>query len=817
MFRTRTRKIISDIWTRKVRTLLTAASIFIGVFGVVSLTSAGEILVNQLEKDLQQDKLAMLKSNVVLNRDAQVNNADVLDTLRQHQGVTLVEGRAAYPLFWRLEDEERFREGTVAAHSEPFDQSQIEPPRLIEGRYPVHTGSQGTVEIGIERRMADEFGLEPGDRIVMRVLSESKGSTVETMTGEIVGIVFQPYDYSTLGNLVSPDTLVLADYEDAQRLGGFQGFNSIYARFIDFGVAEEEQSAFTSAVGSTGYIPTFTVIEDPAKNGQIESTRSTSNLLVILAMAALVVSGFLIINVINAIVVEQRRQIGLMKSLGATGADNFYMYAGIAFTYGLIGVVPGVLLGLPAGYLFAQGLALQSQTLIEEFTFSPAGLVLGIVVGLAVPVGAAIVPVLNGIRVGILEAMTDFGISANFGSNRLDRLVGNLPLPISLRQAVRNAYQKKFRLALTGLTLTLAFAAFMGIFAVFSELNSLVENAFDSFGNELTINPNEGQDFESIRNLLVNRVEAVDTVDPASSLSIEIQGFDPPPVQAGPPGLFAQGFNTSNPEILELDLISGDAWNNDPYRDGVVISKSIAEATGKEVGDQVVVLGGGNTQAFEIIGIANSPNDGLWMNWEDLAVFGGLVDSGGRPYPNSFAVSLKGEDLSSRQVDDVITEINETLLSQGISSRFTNQVELAELITTIVTSFGVILSLAALLIALVGAVGLLTTLSMSVFERQKEIGVMRSVGASSWTIAVQFLAEGLIVGLVSWGLSAPLSYLFSRGLIDALPFGGTYELGYPVTALIIGFTGMVIIVTAASLLPSLTAARKTVSDILRYQ
>lgn len=94
---------------------------------------------------------------------------------------------------------------------------------------------------------------------------------------------------------------------------------------------------------------------------------------------------------------------------------------------------------------------------------------------------------------------------------------------------------------------------------------------------------------------------------------------------------------------------------------------------------------------------------------------------------------------------------------------------------------------------------------------------MRSVGASSWTIAVQFLAEGLIVGLVSWGLSAPLSYLFSRGLIGALPFGGTYELGYPVTALIVGFTGMVIIVTAASLLPSLAAARKTVSDILRYQ
>ncbi|MBZ0304997.1 MAG: FtsX-like permease family protein, partial [Anaerolineae bacterium] len=271
------------------------------------------------------------------------------------------------------------------------------------------------------------------------------------------------------------------------------------------------------------------------------------------------------------------------------------------------------------------------------------------------------------------------------------------------------------------------------------------------------------------------------------------------------------------PAILKLDLVSGDAWNNDPERTGVVISTSIADAINKKVGDSIVMVGGGNTQEFEVIGIANFPTDSVWMNWEELAVFGGLVDSNGTPYPDSFDVSLKGENLSSRQVDDVITEMSDTLLKQGISSRFTNQVELVELITTIVTAFGVILSLAALLIAMVGAVGLLTTLSMSVFERQKEIGVMRSVGASSGAVALQFLTEGLIVGVVSWLLSVPLSYFFSQFLIKVLPFGSSYDLGYPISALILGFVGMVVIVSLASLLPSLAAARKTVSDILRYQ
>ncbi|MBZ0309486.1 MAG: ABC transporter permease, partial [Anaerolineae bacterium] len=282
MFKTRTRKIFADIWTRKVRTLLTAVSIFIGVFGVVSLTSAGEILVTQLEKDLQPEKLAMLRSSIILNRNAEADNTAALDQLRQQEGVEIVEGRAVYPLFWRLEDEDRFREGTVAAHSEPFDESQIEPPRLMEGRYPESTGSQDRFEIGIERRMADEFGLKVGDQIVIRVLSETSGDTIKTATGEIVGIIFQPYEYSSLGNLVSRDSLVLADYQDASYLGGFRGFNNLYARFEDFPTAEAEQTAFVGSIGQTGYIPTYTTIEDPEKNGQIERTRSTNRLLVIL-------------------------------------------------------------------------------------------------------------------------------------------------------------------------------------------------------------------------------------------------------------------------------------------------------------------------------------------------------------------------------------------------------------------------------------------------------------------------------------------------------------------------------------------------------
>jgi putative ABC transport system permease protein len=118
--------------------------------------------------------------------------------------------------------------------------------------------------------------------------------------------------------------------------------------------------------------------------------------------------------------------------------------------------------------------------------------------------------------------------------------------------------------------------------------------------------------------------------------------------------------------------------------------------------------------------------------------------------------------------------------------------------------------------AAVGAIGLLSTLSMSVFERQREIGVMRSIGASSFTVASQFLTEGMIVGMSAWVVAVPFAYLLAQGLMSMLDIG-IEGIGFEPIALAYGLIGMIVITVLASLGPSLGAARRTVSAILRYQ
>lgn len=825
MIRTRGLKILRDIWARKVRTLLVSTSIFIGVFGVVTLFSTGEILIGQLEADIDQDRLAMMRTRVTVTSGADVDNAAILAALRQQPGVTAAEGRAVYPLAWKLPGDSVFSEGTLAAYAGPVEGAQLEPPRLVEGDYP----QPGQQQIAIERRMADAEGLAVGDALDLRILSrtgdQQLDATVRQETWTIAGILFQPYGELAGTGPVDNKALVYAPYEDAQHIAGFTGLNVFYTRFTDFGTAQQSEASLQAAIANNSpYIPVFNVVEDPAESALIENTRTTNRILVILALVALVVSGFLVVNVINAIVVEQKKQIGVMKSLGATRFDAFVIYAGIAVMYGLLGVIPGVLLGIPGGYFAAQGLAAQSETIIENFTISPRGIILGIVVGLAVPFLAAVAPVLNGTRVSILDAMTDVGISANYGRGILARLIARIPLPLSLRQAVNNVNQKKFRLALTGTTLTVAVAAFMGIFAVFSSLSGVIQDVFGSIGNQIAISPNEGQRFATVRDLLVSDdlagrldaegLPALRDVEPGANLAIEIEGYDPPPVSAGPPGLFAIGINPANADIAPLDYREGTGWDGDPAREGAVISSRIADLMGKQVGDSIDILAGGGRAPVEIIGIANYPFDTVWMKWDRLAELGGLVS--GEPYPNSIAIILDSGDPTAGQVSDVIAQINEVLLANGITADFTNWVEFNDTITGFIVVFNVILYLAAALIAAVGAIGLLTSLSMSVFERQKEIGVMRSVGASSGTVTVQFLIEGVTIGVAAWAFGVPLSVLLSRGLIAALPFE-TFGIGYPLYTPLVGLAGMLVVVTIASLWPSLAAARRTVSDILRYQ
>jgi ABC-type antimicrobial peptide transport system permease subunit len=970
MFRTRVRKIVRDVMARKGRTALVSIAIFIGVAGTIALFSMRDILIGQLKQDIKENELMMAQVSLVPKEGVQPDNIAALKLLESQPGVTEVQGGMEdRPIYFKTsEDAADFEDGFLQAYvvlnadgtqliDAPSDtEAKIEPYRLLEGgAWPTPHAN----ELLIERRMADEYKLKVGDTLYMRVLSPSHDPARNGQTGtveawKISGIVFDPYGFSS-------NVSIYTRFDDGMYLAGLPGFNDIWLRFDNYKTAEDRTDVMVDLIArQTAYSPAFVETQDPAENSLVTNAELFANLMSFLALIALIVSGFLVINVISSLVNEQKRQIGVMKSIGASRWDNFFMYSGIAFAYGLIGVFFGVIAGIPLGNFAAHALGPQLSVLIEGFRTSPGAIITGILVGLLVPMLASLIPVFNGTRVQILDAMTDLGIDANYGTGLLARIIGRLPVPITVRQGLSNVSLKKGRLAFTVITLAVAVGAFMGIFALFESLTGGIQVFFDSWNIHAGVFPSEPRDPEQVVQLIEDNFgDQIQTIQPGFFQQIEFEGYKPEISTGGPPGIFAYGYDVNSDDpAFRFTLKEGEKLTPETAQDGIILSSLLAANMHKKVGDGVVLKVPGNSQQFTVVGIADFPIEQAWAAWDvlarlrdstidtiesdslipadsipleargyikymtvaqvdgyesaagplpgtmvmgfspsvaqflqvdsgafltvgqpgilisqDMATNGGYsvgdtlnltsLTSGGIsadypivgiftppqamqqggaampgdfigmywkdaadldgatvttvPLPGGYFIKVPENDPSAQQIDKLLKSMNNTLTNQGVPLISFNFVDLTQQISDAFLTIQAILSAVAGLIALVGALGLLTTLSMSVFERQKEIGVMRSIGAGSSTVAIQFLTEGLVVGVIAWVVGIPLMIGIQYALLSITGFNETFPFEFSPTAVVIGLIGMLVITTIASLWPSLGAARKTVSDILRYQ
>lgn len=960
--KTRGRKIYRDVTTRRGRTFMASMSIFIGVLGVVILVSTADLLTRQLNEDIQLGDLPMLYLFLTTAGSQDIDNADYIETLQNIEGVTDVSGRAVNAISWKppsdappSADDDDFNRAFLLASFEPFDEMTLQPMRLIEGQYP----TSGQKQIAIEQRMADRYGLSLGDSIIVRVLGDQSppadappprnndddGPREETWT--ISGIVFQPYPSLVLGTgsgagIIPGNQSLFATFEDTEYITGLSGFSSLFVRFDDFETAITQRDDFLETFGDvTPYVPVFSLLDNPNNSIVTRTVSQITNVLVFLGVVAMIVSGFLVTNIINTIMVEQKNQVGVLKSLGATRVDSLQMYIGVALSYGVLGMIPAVLIGVPVGYIMTTIVAAQANTLIDGFRISPAGVGLGVMMGLFIPLLAAAIPIINGTRISILEAMTDLGIVADYGNGPVARSLSVAPFPRNIKQALSNVLRNKGRLALTVLTLTLAIAAFMGVFAMLTSISDFIQDTFSSYDFQIQVTPNESVDLSRARSAILSQVDAVQDVYPGVNVEAAYPEFNN--AANGNNTLFTRGFATQS-EAFELDLVAGTAWRDDPNREGVVLPENIAGFLGKNVGDTVQIQFGNNVTEQEVIGIYETrgtqvimnwrqlaaltgsvlgapvpnqylttlevdgyestdtgdgsvtalgievnmlvqrfldtadqllgetpgviitthmadaggysvgdtltltgtsddatsktypivdvispepllflipegiepPNDGIGIHWLELAALEGR-DLEGEPAPNQLYIQLKDDDATIDEIDRVMRDVSEALRVAGIGARLTNSVQQTQQTAQLALSLGVIFGITALVMALVGMVGLLATLAMSVFERQKEIGVMRSIGASSSLIATQFVTEGLVIGVLSWLIAIPLSYSLSELLEATISGIGITNLAYPPVTLLVGLVGTIAMTIIASLSPALNAASKTVSEIIRYQ
>jgi putative ABC transport system permease protein len=131
-----------------------------------------------------------------------------------------------------------------------------------------------------------------------------------------------------------------------------------------------------------------------------------------------------------------------------------------------------------------------------------------------------------------------------------------------------------------------------------------------------------------------------------------------------------------------------------------------------------------------------------------------------------------------------------------------------------------LLLIMALMLAVVGGLGLMGTMSINVLARTREIGVLRAIGAPNKGVARVFIREGIAIGLISWLLGTVLAYPLGKGLSDAVGLavmGVPLNFSYSLTGVWAWLILVIILSAMASFIPARNASRLTVREVLAYE
>jgi putative ABC transport system permease protein len=237
------------------------------------------------------------------------------------------------------------------------------------------------------------------------------------------------------------------------------------------------------------------------------------------------------------------------------------------------------------------------------------------------------------------------------------------------------------------------------------------------------------------------------------------------------------------------------------------------------VGSQVTIKIEGREQVYRIVGVMNMMGNSTigYFTLMDYTAFSQHVREPNRA--NSIILTFAPGTLAEQRALSSAVEKRYDRAHINVLSNFL----IAEEREEIDSAFAIIVALLMIMtviLATVGSLGLMGTMSLNVIERTREIGVMRAYGASDTAIFRIVIVEGLLIGMASWFLAIPLSLPMSNVLSQKI---GLSFMDYPMPASysasgILAWAALVIIISIfASLFPAMRAVRLTVTEVLAYE
>ncbi len=800
MLRTRWQKVIIDLWRNRARTLIVALAVAVGVYAVGVVVNVGEILVREYEGN----------QAAALTASAIIHTAPFDDELAQRiaeiPGVAAAEGR----------NDVRTRVQTIAGSPSgdlrdlvlvaipDFERMQVDAITPLDGTWP-----PGKREIILERLSVDYLGAGLGDTI-----------TVELDTGEIksLTVVGIAHDAQQLSPGITDEAHGYMTPETMDSLGRGETYTEMRIRVADHAGDKAHIQAIVEQVEEqlerTGrQVWSRRIITDSLAGPFIDTIvliLSTFGLLILL------LSGFLVVNAITALISQQVPQIGVMKLIGARRLQIMGMYILMVSVYGVLAILVGIPLAIVTARLLMQLLVEGLLNVVPHSYAVPVSLIaVQAAIGLLLPVFAGLVPVLKGTRITTHKALNDVGMQASVnGEGLVERVLAKLQSLKSVQRpvvlAVRNTLRHKGRLAQTLVVLVVGTALFISVLSVWSSVDATLEDFMRYHRYDVSLGLE--------RPYRIQRLEQAARQVPGV---VDVEGWS----VGGATRLRPDGSESEAIQVVAVPAgtqfmapeVSEGRWLPGPGQQAIVVnSDTLEEEPDIHVGDEVVLDIGGREAAWLVAGIVPTESRGpaIYMDLDD---YGYVTRTPGQA-THLQVITGRHDAAAQREMELALLEHFE---SQGFEVRSTETTQAVnagnEVMFTVVVGF---LILMAVLLAAVGGLGLTTTMSINVLERVREIGVLRAIGASNLSVRKIVLLEGLAIGITSWLLgtllSLPLSTLMSDQVGLAL-IKVPLSFQYSIVAAVAWFFVLQLVAVVASLGPARNAVRLTIREVLAYE
>ena len=532
------------------------------------------------------------------------------------------------------------------------------------------------------------------------------------------------------------------------------------------------------------------------------SFQNFSKFLYIITLLALLSALVLISNTMTTLVAEQTSEIGIMKAVGGRRRQIAAVYLKTAVLLGGLGSVAGIVLGVVLAYVLTRHFGSTLFAVGVGFGIDWTIVLISALVGLLGPPLAALPAIRRAVRVPVRDALEATG-SAVGGQDAGDRLLARVRfLPRPAQIGLRNVGRRRRRSLSTALVIALAVGTLLAVLGFATAAANASQGSWADHGEDVNIIPVGGHMLDARAAALIRATPGVAAVEPHFATDIKLDGKN------------ARIWAVQQATMFHYRLAAGRWYTpaeEQTRAHAAVIEQDIAQATGTRLGDSITVQTASGPASFRVIGISPQQQENGTALFVPLTTMNAIVTGMPAYWVQTTSHDHAFIDRTTTRIEDTLTAHGYDVTSEIVYVKLANEIASNRTLTTTLAVVG-------LLVVAISMAGLANALTMSVLERTREIGILRSIGARARDIRRIFATETLTLAAAGWLIGIPLGYLLDWFLVWMTKkiFNLNITLAFPPWNLAVTLAGTILLALLITLVPIRRATHLRPGAALRY-